>query len=49
MTLGTVILEIQNTTLRGYIMEDGTFQFLVKGKMRTFDSLLAVWAMWTDN
>lgn len=47
MIFGNVTLERGNTVLRGYVMEDGSFQFLLHGKMESFDTLLDVWARWT--
>ena len=47
-TLGTITLLIQGAQLVGYILEDGTLQFLIRGTMRTFANVLQVWDAWTD-
>ena len=47
-TLGGITLRIQGTTLEGYVMDDGTFQFIIGGKMQTFPDVLTVWKAWAD-
>lgn len=49
MTFASVRIERGSTSLFGYLMDDGTFQFIIKGKMQVFKTLLAVWAAHTDN
>lgn len=48
MTFASITLYRNNTMLSGYLMEDNTFQFLINGEMRTFQTLLDVWAAWAD-
>ena len=48
MTFATVTLTRGDTHLVGYMMEDGTFQFLIRGKMRTFPTLMDAWSAWAN-
>jgi len=48
-TLGTVVLQVANTTLTGYIMSDGTFQFIIGSCMNSYPTLLDVWQDWLDH
>lgn len=36
------------TRLLGYLMSDGTFQFIIKGEMKTYATLLDVWSAYID-
>ncbi len=49
MTFASITFRRLTTELTGYAMEDGTFQFIIKGKMQSFLTLMAVWAAYTDN
>lgn len=48
MTFASIELLRGNTRLLGYMMEDGTFQFLMGGEMRSFPTLMDVWLAWTE-
>ena len=48
MTFASIVLEKYNETLRGYLMDDGTFQFCFGGKCLTFPDLHAVWQHWAN-
>lgn len=49
-TLGSVVLELPGgISLRGYAMTDGTFQFVIKGQIQTFQTLIDVEKAFTDS
>ena len=47
-TFASITISKGNTTLNGYVLTDGTFDFLIDGKMRNYKTILDVWAAWTD-
>lgn len=49
MTFATVTLTQGSVTLTGYMMEDGTFEFFMQGRMQKFPTLMAAWQAWADH
>lgn len=47
-TFGTIELVAQNTRLLGYVMSDWTYEFVMRGRLRSFPTLQAAWEYWTD-
>ncbi len=48
MNFASVTLEKGNLTLRGYLLDDGTYQFCFKGKCMSFPDMLTAWSYWTS-
>jgi len=47
-TFASVTLMKADTTLNGYVLTDGTFKFIIGGKMNNYKTILDVWAAWTE-
>lgn len=48
-TFGTVSLTRENSTITGYCMDDGSFQFIIGGKLGDYGTLQAAHSAWTEN
>ena len=48
MTFASVTFQRNGVSLLGYAMDDGSFQFIIDGRMTSFDSLLDVWAAFAE-
>lgn len=48
LIFSVVTMQRLSTTLTGYLMNDGTFQFMIQGKMQSYASLAAVWLAYIE-
>lgn len=49
MTFASISVSMGNITLSGYLLDNGKVQFVMKGQMRTFDTIMDACQWWLNN